>query len=307
MDSCPSAVPAAAREAGDSKRPFGRLYSEPRLTPLSARTPTGRAAHRQGTPTSGRHAARRAANHVSPRPRLTPLSARTPTGRAARRQGNADLWSARCATRSEPRFAPSPPDAPLSPDPNGQSGAPARERRPLAGTAARRAANHVSPRPRKTPRPPGTRRLADPTSARWRAARATKRPRAVSGPSSGPRALSVPLGPRRGPARVPGATESGMSGLPLPEASGRLIPGRHRVAPREGNRLAPVPIRPGGRAASDAGSGGNSSFSSLSTGAVCIPPGSLARQPAAASFLDGHLFAASIRGAELLAALEPAP
>ena len=29
MDSCPFAVPAAAREAGDSKRSFGRLYSEP--------------------------------------------------------------------------------------------------------------------------------------------------------------------------------------------------------------------------------------------------------------------------------------
>ena len=94
-----------------------------------------------------------------------------------------------------------------------------------------------------------------------------------------------------------------MSGLPLPEASGRLIPGRHRVAPREGNRLAPVPIRPGGRAASDAGSGGNSSFSSLSTGAVCGQPCSLTRQPAAASFPGDHLFAASIRGAELLAAL----
>ena len=155
----------------------------------------------------------------------------------------------------------------------------------------------------RTPRPPGTRRPADTTSARWRAGRATKRPRAVSGPSSGPRALSVPLGPRRGPARVPGATESGMSGLPRPEASGRLIPGRHRVAPREGNRLAPVPIRPGGRAASDAGSGGNSSFSSLSTGAGCVQPCSLTRQPAAASCRDDHLFAASIRGAELLAAL----
>ena len=34
MDSCPSAVPAGAREAGDSKRPFGRLYSEPRSLAL---------------------------------------------------------------------------------------------------------------------------------------------------------------------------------------------------------------------------------------------------------------------------------
>ena len=72
-----------------------------RMTPLSARTPTGRAARRQGNadlrpvlPVGASTLRTAQRNHVSPHSRMTPLSARTPTGRAARRQGNADLRSA---------------------------------------------------------------------------------------------------------------------------------------------------------------------------------------------------------------------
>ena len=80
-------------------------------------------------------------NHAPPSGGAAPLSAHTPPGRAARRQGNADLWpvlpvGAGTAARSaaKPRIAQWRCSAPLRTYPTGQSGAQARERRPPVGT-----------------------------------------------------------------------------------------------------------------------------------------------------------------------------
>ena len=89
-----------------------------------------------------------------------------PTGRAARRQGNADLRpvlpvGAGTAAQSaaKPRIAPFPHDAPLSPYPNRQSGAQARERRPPAsspggGRHAAHSAVRIAPFPHDAPLSP---------------------------------------------------------------------------------------------------------------------------------------------------------
>ena len=145
---------ADLRSARAGLRPAHGAWPRGGAAPLSTHTPPGRAARRQGN-ADLRSAPLRAAqrNHASPSGGAALLSAHTPPGRAARRPGNADLRpvlpvgaGTRWPPASARRIAEWRCGAPLHTYPTEQSGAQARERRPLVGTAGLRPAHGASPR-----------------------------------------------------------------------------------------------------------------------------------------------------------------